>query len=485
MTAGVPDPAASRAVLVGASRFDDLAALPAVRRNVAALGDVLTAPRVWGLADDHCVRIHEPESAREVSNALKQAAREAEDTLLFYYAGHGLIDPGTGELHLALRDSRRHEVYDTAVPYDWIRRALLGSRAARRIVVLDCCYSGRVLGAMSEGLDLAEIDGTYLLAAAAENAVALAPPDELYTAFTGELVGVLHDGIPEAGETLTLTEVFDAVRSSLAAALRPTPQCRDRNALGAVPFVHNPAHVPGRTAAPTDPGSREAAARRWMADVSHELRTPLTALTAVADVWEEEHRGTLPEAHANLVFGEVRRMNDLVETMMEIVRFDAGTARLVEEDVDVADVLTRCLEARDWSPAVTLDAPAPLPARLDPRRLDVITTNLVTNGLTHGRPPVHVAARAHPVRDELTIEVTDSGKGIPDHALPRVFDRFYKADNRRPRSTGAGLGLSLARENAHLMGGTLTAMNTPRGGARFTLRLPLRRGEWPSPAQSQ
>ncbi|GGP84112.1 caspase, EACC1-associated type [Streptomyces calvus] len=468
---GLPDPDRSRVVLVGSSRFAQLADLPAVSANVAALRDKFTSEEVWGLDTAHCSIVTDPREPRLVSQAVKRAAQEATDTLIFYYAGHGLIDPGTGELYLALYDSHAQEVYDSAVPYQWIRRPFETSRAVRRIVVLDCCYSGRVLGAMSEGLGLAEIDGTYLLAAAAENALALAPPGELYTAFTGELVSLLHQGVPGASESLTLNEIYEGMRSSLRAAERPEPQCRDRNSLGTVPFIPNPAYQP-RTDTALD--SPESVMRRFVADMSHELRTPLTALTAVTEVLEEETGRLDPmiEPAVRLIITETRRLNDLVETLMEVTRFDAGTARLVTEVVDVVEQVAACLDAREWAAAVTLDAPHSLRVRLDPRRLDVILANLIGNALKHGGSPVTVGVL--PRRTEFLIEVRDSGSGVPKEALPYVFDRFFKADSRRPRSEGSGLGLSIAQENAHLMGGDIQAANQAESGAIFTLRLPHR-----------
>ncbi|MFC9529033.1 ATP-binding protein [Streptomyces sp. NPDC056975] len=466
---GLPDPHRSRVVLVGASRFAQLPELPAVAPNVAELLDVFTSEEVWGLPADHCTVLRNPSGPRAVSQALKQAASEATDTLIFYYAGHGLIDPGTGELYLALFDSHAHEVYDSAVPYQWIRRPLESSRAVRRIVVLDCCYSGRVLGAMSEGLGLAEIDGTYLLAATAENALALAPPGERFTAFTGEFVTLLRQGVSGAGELLTLNEIYERMRSSLRAAQRPEPQCRDRNSLGMVPFVPNPAYQPREE--PVDEPS-EATLQRFVADMTHELRTPLTAITAVTEVLEEEEHSLDPmiAPAVHLVISETRRLNDLVENLMEVTRFDAGTARLVTAQVDVAEEVSKCLDAREWTAAVAVDAPAPVPAELDPRRLDVILANLISNALAHGQPPVTVSVTQRP--RELLVEVLDGGNGVAEKALPHVFDRFYKADSRRPRSQGSGLGLAIARENARLMGGDLWAANRAEGGAKFTLYLP-------------
>ncbi|MEU1277710.1 HAMP domain-containing sensor histidine kinase [Streptomyces sp. NPDC005805] len=219
--------------------------------------------------------------------------------------------------------------------------------------------------------------------------------------------------------------------------------------------------------------ARDESSRRFVADMSHELRTPLTALTAVTEVLEDEADSLDPmiAPAVNLVVSETRRLYDLVENLMEVTRFDAGTARLVLDTVDVADQVTACIDARAWLDAVELDAERGIMARLDPRRLDVILANLIGNALKHGGSPVRVSVR--PEEDELVIEVRDHGPGIPEEVLPHVFDRFYKASASRPRSEGSGLGLSIAMENAHIHGGDITAANSPDGdGAVFVLRLP-------------
>nr|WP_231626526.1 HAMP domain-containing sensor histidine kinase [Streptomyces apocyni] len=226
-----------------------------------------------------------------------------------------------------------------------------------------------------------------------------------------------------------------------------------------------------------DMSAREESSRRFVADMSHELRTPLTAITAVTEVLEEEEDSLDPmiAPAVRLVVSETRRLNDLVENLMEVTRFDAGTARLVLDDVDIADQITACIDARAWLDAVDLDAERGIMARLDPRRLDVILANLIGNALKHGGSPVRVSVRetrSAARGAELTIEVRDNGPGIPQDVLPHVFDRFYKASASRPRSEGSGLGLSIALENAHIHGGEITAANSPAGGAVFTLRLP-------------
>ncbi|MGC5016808.1 ATP-binding protein [Streptosporangium sp. DT93] len=218
----------------------------------------------------------------------------------------------------------------------------------------------------------------------------------------------------------------------------------------------------------------EADARRFVADVSHELRTPLAALTAVADVLEEE-AAQLPEPAgraARLVSQETLNLTALVNDLIEISRFDSGVAALVPNEVDVAELVRSTLRVRGWQESVRTELPAGVTARLDPRRVDVILANLVGNALRHGEPPVSVRLSADPHRIDL--EVRDHGAGLEEAALPHVFDRFYKVSAARARSEGSGLGLAIARENARLHRGDLTVANAPDGGAVFTLRLPRR-----------
>jgi two-component system, OmpR family, sensor histidine kinase MtrB len=219
----------------------------------------------------------------------------------------------------------------------------------------------------------------------------------------------------------------------------------------------------------------EARARQFAGDVSHELRTPLTAMTAVADILPG-HPGLTGDAAvaAQLVSQEIRHLNRLVHDLIEISRFDAGTAQLVTDDTDVAAAVAACRRTRGWSDVVT-DIPAGLTMPLDRRRFDVILANLIGNALCHGSPPVTVQASTQPANDgeRLALLVRDHGPGIPPDALPHVFERFYKADTARSRSEDSGLGLAIAWENTRLHGGHIEAANHPGGGALFTLLLPL------------
>ncbi|GGM96508.1 sensor histidine kinase [Streptomyces fuscichromogenes] len=228
----------------------------------------------------------------------------------------------------------------------------------------------------------------------------------------------------------------------------------------------------------------EARARRFASDVSHELRTPLAAMSAVTDVLDEDAARLDPDTATavRLISEETVKLARLVEDLMEISRFDAGAAGLHLEEVDLADSIRRTLASRAWLGTVETHLPEPdaVRGRLDTRRLDVVVANLVGNALRHGAPPVRLRMYAWDPDDTVrraVVEVADSGPGIPESVLPHVFDRFYKSDTARTRTEGSGLGLAITAENVHLHGGTVTAANGPRGGAVFTVELPL----WPDP----
>ncbi|MEV1292941.1 HAMP domain-containing sensor histidine kinase [Pseudonocardia sp. NPDC049635] len=224
----------------------------------------------------------------------------------------------------------------------------------------------------------------------------------------------------------------------------------------------------------------QADARRFVADVSHELRTPLSTLSAVLEVLDSTTAAlgeNVPDdarESAALAIAETHRLIRLVEDLMEVSRLDAGTAELRLEEIDLAAAVADCVRVRGWADLVTLSATGPVPARLDPRRVDVIVANLVGNALRHGRPPVRIEVTAD--GDRVEIEVTDAGPGLPEDVLPHVFARFYKADAARTRSPGSGLGLAIALQNARLHGGDVGAENRVEGGARFVVRMPREGG---------
>jgi ABC-type branched-subunit amino acid transport system substrate-binding protein len=238
------DPTRSRAVLIGTHAFGHpgLGPLPAVARNLSRLAAVLTDPQVWGLPPLHCRVLSQP-SREQALEEVQSAGAEAEDTLLVYYAGHGFVHDLSNELYLALPGTDPARLY-TALRYQDVRETLLGAgiRARRKVVILDCCWSGLALhGAMAGGGlgGMSNIEGTFVLTATSETRAALAPPGAQYTAFTGELITALEEGIPHAPRLLTMMTLYRHLHTALVSRGRPEPQQRNGNTAGSIALARN------------------------------------------------------------------------------------------------------------------------------------------------------------------------------------------------------------------------------------------------------
>jgi signal transduction histidine kinase len=223
--------------------------------------------------------------------------------------------------------------------------------------------------------------------------------------------------------------------------------------------------------------------RRFVADVSHELRTPLTALVAEASVIEAGLDELPPDARraAELLVGDVRRLRVLADDLMELSRFDARAEDLRLEPVDLGRLVAATVAAR--LPEARLALPGdPIVVESDIRRLDRILGNLLDNARVHA-PGAPVDVSLERDGDAARIVVADRGPGVDPDALPRLFDRFFKADRSRSTAgdSSSGLGLAIAREHAALLGATLRAEARPGGGLSFVLELPatgsLHRGD--------
>jgi two-component system sensor histidine kinase MtrB len=224
--------------------------------------------------------------------------------------------------------------------------------------------------------------------------------------------------------------------------------------------------------------------RRFVSDVSHELRTPLTTVRMAGDVLHDA-RGEFDPAtarSAELLQTELDRFEGLLTDLLEISRFDAGAAVLEVDDVNLVDVahrvveMTRVLSEQRGTRVVVKAPPRPCLAEADVRRVERIVRNLVTNAIDHadsGDIVVLVAGDAH----SAAIAVRDYGIGLAPGESAMVFNRFWRADPARARTTGGtGLGLSISLEDTHLHGGWLQAWGEPGKGAQFRLTLPRRVG---------
>jgi Caspase domain len=293
----LPDPGHSRAVLIGASTYSHLANLPAVRNNLSGFRDVLIAPEMGGLPADHCTVVAETARPVDAYRAVRKQAAAAEDTLLVYFAGHGRLGI-RNELWLCLPGTDPDELPYSAWPYDELRRVVADSRATKKVVILDCCFSGRALadqaGDEETILRQVGIEGTYLLTATPRNAVALAPPGEWYTAFTGTLLGLLNQGIPGGPELLTFERIFPRLRQTLTSRGLPRPSQQGSETIAHLALTRNPAY--------TGWDGTEGFTERFaeIKDLlSHEMTAPrlvgVRAMADLADEWPENQQTCVDE----------------------------------------------------------------------------------------------------------------------------------------------------------------------------------------------
>ncbi|MEO3978132.1 MtrAB system histidine kinase MtrB [Streptomyces sp. CAU 1734] len=220
--------------------------------------------------------------------------------------------------------------------------------------------------------------------------------------------------------------------------------------------------------------------RRFVSDVSHELRTPLTTVRMAADVIHEARVDFDPVTarSAELLGDQLDRFESLLSDLLEISRFDAGAAALEAEPIDLREVVRRViggaepLAERKGTRIRVVGDEQPVVAEADARRVERVLRNLVVNAVEHGEGR-DVVVRMAVAGGAVAIAVRDYGVGLKPGEATRVFNRFWRADPARARTTGGtGLGLSIAVEDARLHGGWLQAWGEPGGGSQFRLTLP-------------
>ncbi|MFO0689745.1 MAG: ATP-binding protein [Myxococcota bacterium] len=219
--------------------------------------------------------------------------------------------------------------------------------------------------------------------------------------------------------------------------------------------------------------------RDFIANASHELRTPLTSIQGYA---ESLASGPMTpaevETHVAVIQRNVHRMRDLIEDLMDLSRIESGGGAPDPSRVDVvklaqtlvADARTRLSRAKIEASVRTPAAPE---AWVDRKALEQVLENLLTNAIRYSDEGASITIDVEPRGELLEISVEDTGVGIPEEALDRIFERFYRVDASRSRAIGStGLGLSIVRHLVHAMGGTIRVESRLGEGSRFTFSVP-------------
>ena len=224
--------------------------------------------------------------------------------------------------------------------------------------------------------------------------------------------------------------------------------------------------------------------QRFVSDVSHELRTPLTTIKLASELIYD-NRGELSDPlkrSAEAMNNQIDRFEELLEDLLEISRYDAGAVAGDFEKQNLVSVVNRAVSgleplAHKKKCEIRVETSSELiEAEFDARRIERLLRNLLANAVEHGEgKPIDVAIGAS--SNAVAVSVTDHGVGMTRAQLDRVFDRFWRADPARKRTTGGtGLGLSISLEDANLHNGWLQVWAKPNEGASFRLTLPRRQG---------
>ncbi len=221
--------------------------------------------------------------------------------------------------------------------------------------------------------------------------------------------------------------------------------------------------------------------RDFVANVSHELRTPLTAIRGYVEALldgPDHEPGTT--RFLEIIARHSARMERLVKDLLRLARLDAGQEPLELAEVSVEGLfgsvaadLQPLIEGRRQSVRIDVTPPT-LTVRGDPAKLHDVLRNLIENASAYTPEGSRIELTATADASQVRLSVADTGHGIPDAELPRIFERFYRVDKARSRdSGGTGLGLSIVRHLVELHGGQASAANRPDGGAIFTIVLPV------------
>jgi two-component system phosphate regulon sensor histidine kinase PhoR len=225
----------------------------------------------------------------------------------------------------------------------------------------------------------------------------------------------------------------------------------------------------------------ERVRQEFLSNVSHELRTPLTSILAFVETLAD---GALEDKENNFRFLDVirrnaERMHHLIDDILELSAIEAGKTQVRPRKFRlyplVEDIWSSLSEKSQSKPNITFanDVPVDTVVFADPRRLEQILTNLISNAVKFNREGGSVSV-SHELTDGMhRIRVTDTGEGIAPEHLPRIFERFYRTDTARSRELGGtGLGLAIVKHLARLHGGEARVGSTLGNGSIFTVDLP-------------
>ena len=221
--------------------------------------------------------------------------------------------------------------------------------------------------------------------------------------------------------------------------------------------------------------------REFVANVSHELRTPLTNIKGYTEtlLTADDIDGETRKSFLNVVYGEADRMTRIVKDLLTLSRLDYGKMDILKENVDIGKITENAvsamrIEAEKQHIELICQAQSGLLAEGDRERITQVIINIISNAIKYNKKDGSVRVTCEKEGDFACVTVADTGIGIPEADLPRIFDRFYRVDKARSRERGGtGLGLAIAKEIAMRHGGDIEIESEYGKGTVMKLKLPL------------
>jgi heavy metal sensor kinase len=218
--------------------------------------------------------------------------------------------------------------------------------------------------------------------------------------------------------------------------------------------------------------------KQFASDAAHELRTPVSViLTQTQMSLGRERDAASYKQTVEACQRAAQRMRKLIESLLELARFDAGQEVLKRLRFDLSSTVKDSIEmvqtlAEERRVKIVSELPS-LEINGDPERLAQVVTNLLTNAIQYNKPDGEVRVKLESQNGLAVLTVTDTGKGITPEDLPRVFERFYRADKSRTGAGNSGLGLSICKAIVEAHGGTIEIASVTDQGTTFSVRLPV------------
>ncbi len=419
----------------------------------------------------------------ETDQAMAQAGRVSEFISNYSIENPDPVEPGTeldsivqqaadlSGLRITTFDSDGNVVADSNPPY--ISNPLASEYGPKEAEALPLLSGGDVVGSITASSDFGLETEPGQLAVSGPDASRIARHVDRYLLWAGIGVALLGTAL-----------VWMLARRTLAPVQRlgATARRLGRGDLSQRAEVTGPteirqlAHSFNSMAAELE--EAEGRRRSLTADIAHELRTPTSNIQGYMEAIKDGVFQPTPET-VDTIHEQSLLLSRLVDDLRLLAQVDGGELQLQRTQTRVEELVQSCVDAlrpraEAKGVALSVDVAETLPELdLDPTRIAQAVGNLLDNAVTHTPEGGSVTASAHASADAVDVQVADTGPGIAPDDLQRVFDRFYRPDPSRSRSTGGtGLGLTIARRLVEAHGGSIEAESVVGQGSRFVIRLP-------------